>query len=228
MDNAGGVPGEKWFVAIVKHNAELAVSEDLAKDGYTPYVAYQRLPRVWRNGRKAYVNKVVLPSLVFVRCTEAMRRRILKQNIVSRFMTNRAAKTPDMLTAPVAVISQREIDTLRFMLGQSDIPVDIVETKYSLKDRVEVIRGPLKGLVGEVLELDDDQTQLVVALDLLGSARMSIRSIDLRILPPPEYNSLVLNYLYIQTLIRIPHHRSLLYCFWPSLELQLKETVAIC
>ena len=77
VGDAVGVQDRKWFVAIVNNNTERSVEEKLSKSGYETYVAKQKVIRVWKNGKKAKVDKVLLPSVVFIKCTERERREIV-------------------------------------------------------------------------------------------------------------------------------------------------------
>lgn len=168
----------KWFVAIVNNNTEKAVGERIAKLGFETYVATQTVYRTWRNGKRARIEQVLLPALVFVRCTERERRELVNLPYVNRFMTNKAADRGSSLTSPLAVIPQRQIDTLRFMLGQSDIPVTFVSRPYRVHDRIRVARGKLTGLEGEVVRTSEGKSELIVRIDILGCASVSIDTID--------------------------------------------------
>lgn len=175
---AVGVESRKWFVAIVKNNTEKTVRDRLEGLGHEAYVASQQMVRVWKNGRKAKVDKVLLPAIVFVKCSEAERREIVALPYINRFMTNKAASGEGLRSKPLAVIPQEQIDTLRFMLGQSDIPVRMVDTPYKLHDKVIVTRGNLRGLVGEIVKTADGKSDLVIRVDILGCAQVSISAID--------------------------------------------------
>lgn len=168
----------KWYVAIVNNNTEKSVQSRLSKMNYESYVASQTVTRIWKNGRKAKVDKVLLPSIVFVKCTEKERREVVALPYINRFMTNKAGASVNGGATPLAVIEQSQIDTLRFMLHQSDIPVAFIDSPYKVNDKIVVIRGSLKGLEGEVLRTFDGKRELIVRIDILGSARISINSID--------------------------------------------------
>ncbi len=179
VGDAVGVESSKWFVAIVKNNTEKSVQERLTKSGHETYVATQKVIRVWKNGRKAKVDKVLLPSMVFVKCTEPERKEIVALPFISRFMTNKAGAAKEGMTKPLAVIPQEQIDTLRFMLGQSDVPVNFVDTPYRPHDRVVVVRGNLRGLEGEVVKTTDGKSELIIRVDILGCAQVTINAVDL-------------------------------------------------
>lgn len=177
VGGAEGVVRRHWFVAIVKNNTEKAVNERLEKAGYESYLATQTLYRVWKNGKRARIEHVVLPTLVFVRCTEKERMQIVTLPYINRFMTNKAAGSSN--PKPLAIIPDRQIETLRFMLGQSDVPVTMADKPYHKGDRVRVARGKLSGLEGEVVNTADGERVVMVRIDLLGCAKLSISTVDL-------------------------------------------------
>lgn len=179
VGDAVGVAGRMWFVAIVNNNTEKSAQEKLTKLNYETYVAKQKVLRVWKNGKKAKIDKVVVHSVVFIHCTEKERKDIVNLPFINRFMTNKAGVSTNGLTKPLAVIPQAQIDTLRFMLGQSDIPVTFVDAPYKVHDKIKIIRGNLKGLEGEIIQTDNGKSELIVRVDILGCARMLIDATDI-------------------------------------------------
>lgn len=189
VDEAGGVPGACWFVAVVSHNGEHAVARRLGERGYVTYVASQREMRVWRDGRRKEVDRVVIPSTVFVRCAEHERRDVVKVQGVSRFLMNRAGAGG---VCP-AVVPDVQMDRLRFMLGATDRPVEFVGRPLRAGMQVRVVRGSLRGLVGEVVYGDSDSSsdgssddkgvregcaRVVIRLDVLGCAMVDVSVSD--------------------------------------------------
>lgn len=177
VDGAVGVSGARWFVAIVNSRHEKAVAQKLAETGLETYVASQKELRVWANGRRKLIERVVIPSMVFVRCTERERLEIVNYPYISRFLVNRTSVGVG-LNKPVAIIGDAEIRRLQFMLGQSDTPVEFTPTEYRINDTVRVLRGSLRGLCGEIRANSDGTHTLVVSLALLGGATVHINPKD--------------------------------------------------
>lgn len=167
----------RWYVAIVNHNTEKKVAERLSGAGHEVWVASQQVRRIWKNGRKAMIDRVVIPSKVFVKCTESERRELVKLSYINRFLSDRALSGVSG-AAKLATIPQDQIDRLRFMLGQSDIPVEISSVPFKPGDHITVVRGSLKGLRGEIVRVAEGKTELAVQIDLLGCARVTIASVD--------------------------------------------------
>lgn len=178
VDGAVGVAKKHWFIAIVNHNSEIKSAERLNKAGYETYVATQKETRIWRNGRRKTIDRVVISSTVFVFCSEAQRKAIVGFPLIFRFLTDKASAS-NAAGSPVAVVPPKQMELLRFMLGHSDTPVEITGHTYGKGDKVRVVRGNLRGVEGEVLADSDGQSLLIVNLDILGNARCVISPLDL-------------------------------------------------
>lgn len=183
VDGAVGVDDSKWYVAVVNSRHEKAAAENLNSFGYDCYVATQQELRIWKNGRRKMVDRVVIPSVVFVRCTEKIRREIVTLPFINRFMVNRTAET-GTLNKPAAVIPDVQIRRLQFMLGQSEEPVQFEPTLYRVNDTVRVIRGHLKGLEGEIKLNSDGTHVLTIGIAMLGGATIKINPLDVEKIQP--------------------------------------------
>lgn len=177
VDDAVGVE-KSWFVAIVNHNAEKAAAEKLEKLGIKNYLPTQTEIRVWKNGRKAKGDRVVIPSTIFVYCTEQQRREIVGLPFINRFMTNKAGTIDGCRNKPIATIPDKQIEILKFMLSNSETPVTIALVDFKQGDKVRVVRGKLMGLEGEVMDLSKTRVELIVMLDFGGCAKLEIATID--------------------------------------------------
>ena len=167
----------RWLVAVVGNNTEKRSAKRLADAGYDVYVATQRECRVWRDGRKALVDRVVIPTVVFVRCRDDERAALLAMPYIHRFLPDRARRVGNA-PSPVAVVPDYDIDRLRFILGNSSVPVFFDNRTFQRGQRVRVLRGSLRGLIGEVMRDNDAGAELLIRLEVLGCARCSIAPED--------------------------------------------------
>ncbi len=181
VDDAVGVEKSYWFVAIVSHNSEKQSSGKLDNMNIENYLPTQTELRVWKNGRKNKVDRIVIPSIIFVYCTEQKRKEIVGLPFIFRFMTDKAGASSNSPSKPLATIPDEQIRRLKFMLGQSDIPVEITEKPFKAGDKVRVIRGDLAGLEGEVLDLRNSKSELIVTLNFFGCARLLIDTMNLEV-----------------------------------------------
>lgn len=178
VGSAVGVSESHWFVAIVKNNTEKSVLEKLKKFGYECYVPLQEELRIWKNGKRAVVERVVIPAMVFIKCTEYVRKDIVTLPYIIRFLANRAGTSLNGTAKPLAIIPDVQMKKLMFMVGNSDSPISFSSIPYKKGDLVRVIRGKLAGLEGEVKAVDDKHSEIIVNLDFLGNARLTIETID--------------------------------------------------
>ena len=182
LDGVGdtvGMEKSHWYVAIVKHNTEKSCSEKLNKLEIKHYVPIQSEIKIWKNGRRAKIDRVVIPSTIFIHCSEEERRKIVGLPFINRFMTNKAGVADGVSHKPLAIIPDKQIDILKFMLGYSETPVSITPIDFRHGDKVRVIRGGLSGLEGEVLDISKDKSELIVRLDVFGCARLTIDRINI-------------------------------------------------
>lgn len=87
--------------------------------------------------------------------------------------------------AHAARIPTKQIENLRFMLGKSVSPIEFVQGKIGVSDSVRIVRGPLLGLEGVVDRAPDGRTFIIVKIDMLGGARMSVNLSDLKVISHP-------------------------------------------
>ena len=80
-----------------------------------------------------------------------------------------------------AIIPDSQIEQLKFILGQSDYPVTFDSTIFKVNDKVRVVRGPLMGLTGEIVNCDDKYLELAVPIGIRGAARLNIEKINVEV-----------------------------------------------
>ena len=178
------VPRRRWYIAIVGNNSEKLCGQRLLKlfaewqkygKDCEVYVPIQRvLRRLGDSGRRTYVERVVLPTYVFVRCTEAERRRdIAYLPFVKRFFVN-IAGAPVNGHRPVATIPDAQMACLRRMIEGASLPVTVSDRPLRLGERVRVNGGKLVGLEGNVVRPPGGSTHLAIRIDALGCAMVEI------------------------------------------------------
>ncbi len=180
VDDAVGVPEAKWFIAIVNNHSEKSAAEKLTKMGVENYLPTQNELRVWRTGKRVNVDKILIPAKIFVRCTEQERHKLVYLPFINRFMTNIAGAYDTSSNRPLAVVPEDQIEKLKFMLGASD--GDVLFSEHFVKgQKIEVIRGSLRGLVGEITkEAASSVSRLFVNISCLGCASVIINPKDVK------------------------------------------------
>ena len=115
----------------------------------------------WSDRRKL-VETVLLPMMVFVHADPKERMAALTLATVSRYMVLRGEGKP-------AVIPDDQMARFRFMLDYSEEAICMNYSPLARGKKVRVIKGPLTGLVGELVALDG-KSKIAVRLDMLGCA----------------------------------------------------------
>lgn len=170
-----------WYVAVVNRNSEKLIREKLILKGFEAYVASQMEDHIWKNGRKKKIEHVLIPAKIFIRLTEQERLEVVHLPYISYFLTDKAMATNAFGVHPLAVIPDREMQMLRFMLCNADSPVDFVSTQFRTGDRIRIVRGALKGFEGEVARITGE-TYVFIRLSVLGSALTRVSPQDIEVL----------------------------------------------
>ena len=161
---------ERWVAALVQMCTEKKVGERLTKLGVENYVPTQTEIRQWSD-RKKKVERVVIPMVVFVHTDEKTERTLRMHSFIRKILTY-----PGQTAA--AVIPNDQIDRLKFMLRQSDSPVEMMEQRLQVGDKVQIVRGALQGLEGEFFK-NVDKSMVAIHIEALGYACVSVSVEDI-------------------------------------------------
>lgn len=155
-----------WYIAECKPTKERALRSSLEKAGYNVYVASQTETRVYASRNRRKVEKVVIPGKIFINTTEAEIWNILLSNsCIYRFMINRAAADYEKGRRVYAYISEAEMQQLQYVLNNAPNPVMFTTKGLTLGQQIEVTRGPLKGLKGELAKIEN-VTYIVLKMEM--------------------------------------------------------------
>ena len=157
----GVAHSKRWYVALVRMHHEKKVSERLSKMGIENFLPVQQEIHQWSDRRKI-VESVLLPMMVFVHADAKERKEVLSFSTVSRYMVMRGESSP-------AIIPDDQMARFRFMLDYSEEAVCMNSSPLARGEKVRVIKGPLTGLVGELVTVGG-KSKIAVRLNMLGCA----------------------------------------------------------
>ncbi len=166
-----------WIAVYTRPRSEKKVASELSKNksySIETYAPTQTVISKWSD-RKKNIEKVAIPMIVFCKVTEDESKFVERHPLVVKPLRWPGEKNP-------VIIPQEQLDRLKFMLTESDVPVDFEPIGFQEKDYVRVIRGNLQGLIGQVERTSDGKIKLVISIDLLGGAKVEINPIDLEII----------------------------------------------
>lgn len=145
----------KWYAIYTNPRAEKQVRDRLLEAGVEVFLPLQKTYRIWSD-RKKLVEVPLLSSYVFVKVTPVNFPKVYQTAGVVRFVT---------FEGQPASIPQNQIDNLRLLIN-SDTEIEISSEKFERGDNVEVIRGSLVGLTGELVNVGS-HSRVVVRIDRL-------------------------------------------------------------
>lgn len=165
---------KKWFAIYSRPRSEKKIASLLANKGIEYYLPIQKQRRKWSD-RYKNVDTVVIPMIIFAQYGDFDLNEIARNPNVIRLISSPGSKSP-------AIINNAEIERIKFILGQSDIPIEFDSNIFKVEDDVRVIRGKLIGLTGKVIEISEELSELIVYLPLLGGAKLRIEKINLEVI----------------------------------------------
>jgi transcription antitermination factor NusG len=145
----------KWYAIYTNPRAEKQVRDRLMEADVEVFLPLQKTFRIWSD-RKKLIERPLLSSYVFVKVVPLEFPKVYQTSGVVRFVT---------FEGQPASIPQNQIDNLRLLIN-SDTEIEISSEKFEQGDNVEVIRGSLIGLTGELV-IVGSHSRVVVRIDRL-------------------------------------------------------------
>ncbi len=145
----------KWYAIYTNPRAEKQVRDRLIEADVEVFLPLQKTYRIWSD-RKKLIEKPLLSSYVFVKVSPLEFPKVYQTQGVVRFVT---------FEGQPASIPQKQIDNLRLLIN-SDAEIEVSSEKFEQGDFVEVIRGSLVGLTGELIKTGA-QKRVVIRIDRL-------------------------------------------------------------
>lgn len=155
-----------WYAFYVRMHHEKKTAEKLEMLHVEHFLPIQEVVRQWSD-RKKKIKQVVIPMLIFI-CTDEKGRIELLQNFPSL-----TGCLIDPVTRRPAIIRDKEMEQFKFMLDYSEETVRFQNEPLAPGEQVEAIKGSLKGLQGELVEIGG-HSQVMIRIDHLGYATVEI------------------------------------------------------
>lgn len=148
---------KKWFVFYTKSRQEKKTRDLLIRNGFEVYLPLQKVMRQWSD-RKKKVEVPLFNSYIFVLESESGIPAILQAPGVAwniRFNN----KPAELLTSEIETIERFITSGYHLEIRQAD--------KLEVGDLVEVIDGPLKGMVGYLTKTKEGD-KFTICLESIG------------------------------------------------------------
>ena len=130
-----------WYAIRVKSRSEKKVYSDLIEQEIEAYLPLQRKLRQWSD-RKKWIEMPLISGYVFVYISRKEYESVLRiYNVVCYVYFEGKA----------AIIRDADINLLKRMLGQVEVELEITLEQLKPGQMVEIISGPLCGVIGELI-----------------------------------------------------------------------------
>lgn len=146
---------ESWFVVQVAPRAEKRVAEYLTYKGYRCFLPLYKTRRNWSD-RKKVLELPLFPGYVFCRLLERSAGLVLATPGTVRIIGVGGKPCP---------VSACEIEALQRVVS-SDVQASPYSPFLKIGEKVEIKNGPLAGLVGIIINIQN-QHRLVLSVDLV-------------------------------------------------------------
>jgi transcription termination/antitermination protein NusG len=148
-----------WYAVYTAPRAEKKVSDRFKEAGIEHYLPLQKVKRKWSDRVKEVIVPVV-HGYIFVRVPKTDFNKVLNTYGAIAFVKE--------FYKPVA-IPDKQISLLKFMVDFSDEPVDFTPENIEPGQTVTISRGPLQGLMGELIEIKGKH-KVIIRIDKFGCA----------------------------------------------------------
>ena len=152
-----------WYAVYTAPRAEKKVSERFEQDGIEYYLPLQKVKRRWSDRIKEVIVPVI-HGYIFVHIPVTDFRKVL--NVFGAIAYVREGGTP-------VPIPDAQIARLQFMVNYSDEPVEFSPEQFETGETVNISRGPLQGLMGELVQIKGKH-KVVVRLEGFGCALTTV------------------------------------------------------
>lgn len=153
-----------WFAAKTKPRQEKYIKGQLTELGVTNFIPLRTELRQWKY-RKKKVIVPVIPHLVFIRsnfetCFNIPNVHNVKIWYIKDYISKRNIIVPD-----------KQMEDFMFLLNTNKGTINVINPRLAKGDRVVVTKGPLKGIEGELMRVENKSK---VVFNLSGIVAVSV------------------------------------------------------
>ena len=167
---------ELWYALYVKSRHEKKVHELLTQDGITAYLPLEKKLKFWSD-RKKWVTEPLFRSYVFVYLDVSdysIYLKVLQTDGVVKFVRFEGVPVP---------IPEKHILAIRMYEKSGELISEKEEQELMVGDNVEVIAGPLKGVVGTLVNIGKKRKIRIIIEGLNHSVYVEIKRSYLNKIP---------------------------------------------
>lgn len=158
-----------WHAVYVKSRAEKKAQLELQFQDIESFLPLQCKLRQWSD-RMKWVETPLISGYLFVHASRKEYDRVLQSNYIVSYVR---------FEGKAAIVPDYQVECLKLMLSQKNLPIEITREKLKPGQLIEVISGPLIGLKGKLQKIKG-KNKVAVELEQLGySAMVEIQTEDI-------------------------------------------------
>jgi len=154
-----------WFAARVRRNQERLIKTKLEQLGVENYVPFRKEVRK-RKDRRVEIWMPVIPNIVFI-YTDFRTGMSIANDYGLKVSYMKAMDGKGLLVVP-----QKQMDDFR-LICESGFEC-ILEETFEKGDRVQVMDGCLKGVEGELISSNRDNSKMLVKLEGIATFKLVV------------------------------------------------------
>lgn len=161
-----------WIACRVKIKTEKKCAKRLESFGYKTFVPVRSEIRQWSD-RKKTIETILIPMVIFVQLPKSEIIGLIKLDFVQSIIKYPGSKYP-------AIIPNTEIEQFIFLLENSNQDLCIEPFSPIKGQMIEIVRGNLKGLRGQITHTSQKGCRVTIAIQYLTQASVSVNISDCR------------------------------------------------
>ena len=154
-----------WYVAHTRVNQELWIKKKLDELGIENFLPQEEQVRETPLGRKL-IRVLLIHGLIFIHTD-----KVTSFSLINECSLN-IVYLKDLEGRRSLIVPDKQMEDFMFLLDFSPAGIEILNKDLKRGDRVRVIKGPLQGLVGELVRLRGHK-RVVIRLDGVASIATS-------------------------------------------------------
>lgn len=131
-----------WHAVYLRYRTEKKVYDEFINKGIECYLPMRSTKRIWSDRVKT-ITEPVFPGYIFVRTSTTEYYDVLITNGVQRYVC---------FENKPAVVSDYQINLLKVFVEQYNDKIEVSSERITKGNWVKITNGPLKNIVGEVME----------------------------------------------------------------------------
>jgi transcription antitermination factor NusG len=152
-----------WYAVYTAPRAEKKVSERFAEAEIEHYLPLRKVKRRWSDRIKE-VEMPVINGYIFVRIQQHDFLKVTKVYGALSFVREGGIPAP---------IPDIQMEQLKRMVEQAEEPVEFTRESYEHGESITIIKGPLQGLMGELIEMKG-HFRVAIRLECFGCALTTV------------------------------------------------------